>query len=102
MFKLSPETAQVFGALGEGGLLVCPWLLDQYTMDLLSQAGYDPNEGGKIYVGFKLAISTIVSVLAMALTVGMVNPLVSIAIFLFFALSTWYLPNLILGKMSKH
>lgn len=101
MFKHSPQIAQVLGAFGEGTLLVCPWLLDQITIDLLSQAGYDPNEDGKIYTGLRAAITTIAWVLSTFLTIGMVSSAVSILLFIVIGLGFWFLPNLFLSKMRR-
>ena len=101
MFKLSPEIAAIFGAFGEGVLLVLPWLLDQHTMDLLSQAGYDPNEDGKIYTGIRAAIMTILVTLLAALTAGMIPPLIEIVLCLGSAFSLWMLPNYILSQMHR-
>lgn len=101
MFKLSPEVAAIFGAFGEGVLLVVPWLLDQNTMDLLSNAGYDPNEAGKIYTGIRMALATVLCTLIMSLTVGILHPLVSILLFAGCALGIWMLPNYFLSQMHK-
>lgn len=101
MFKNSPEIAQTLGALGEGALLMCPWLLDQKTMDLLSKAGYDPNQDGKIYTGLRVGITTITLVIAVALTVGIVSPIVSILEFLVIGVGVWLIPNLILANSGR-
>lgn len=101
MFKLSPQICVIFGAFGEGVLLVLPWLLDQNTMDLLSQAGYEPNEAGKIYTGMRAFIFTITIILIMSLTVGMIHPVIEFFLSLACAVGVWMLPNYLLSTMQK-
>jgi hypothetical protein len=101
VFKLSPEIAAIFGAFGEGVLLALPWLLDQNTMDLLSQAGYDPNEDGKIYTGIRAFIFTITIIVIMFFTVGMIHPVIEFVISIACAVGVWMLPNYFLSKMHR-